>query len=844
MGKCLSTFVIIILIIFSASPSTAAVANTFPDSVLIPILNEINSDSLGYNIQKLESFGTRYMYELNRTDIVKWLVNRFRTIGAKDISVDTFLCKTGVPFAYSATDSVTIQYNVTATITGTKYPDEVILIGGHYDSFPGGKTLGPAPGADDNGSGTSAVIEIARAVIKNGYKPDYTLKFVCFGAEELMLSGYSGSEYYAETAKKSGMKIPLMINLDMIATNTRQLSDCEVQIMTPPGSLQLRNFAAETTKKYSQIKKFAFSDVVPGFADGGAFWAQGFQCVYFMEDEFSPYYHSANDLLKYCDMNYCREVSKAAAAILLTYREIRSVISDFTITDYGDGSSLFLEWKNKSNPYYSTYKILKGTSRGVYTDTIATNNLNIKINGLKTGNEYFFGIYAVNNEDEYSLIVENSGTPNLLPVAPFNVTDIPSADSITISWGKNSELDFAGYNIFRSEDTSAIGSKLNTQLLIDSLFTDKGLKKGVYYYYTVVANDKSGKVSKGNTKIRSRCISLDQGILLVNGAIDGDGTITNPAASEIGKFYNLILSGNQSCYYSIISEDTIKLADMGAYNIVLWNSENKNPYGLSNYKVEIIKYLKAGGKLIFTGILPSYSINQNGATIKDYKSGDFIYDYFKIKHTENLPMSRFIGAVPANSFYTGLAIDSVKTLPSMQYHIGGVESLTPTEEASAILVYNSNFSSSQAQGKMKGMPVGVEYLGTDFRTIIISFPLYYMRTEDAKNLINTCISRLSGTTSVKNNNSMIIPGHLVLYQNYPNPFNPVTNIEYDIPERSYVEIRISDVLGREIYKLVKEEKQPGRHNVSFNGSALSSGIYFYTLTVGARNTSKKMLLVK
>ena len=65
-----------------------------------------------------------------------------------------------------------------------------------------------------------------------------------------------------------------------------------------------------------------------------------------------------------------------------------------------------------------------------------------------------------------------------------------------------------------------------------------------------------------------------------------------------------------------------------------------------------------------------------------------------------------------------------------------------------------------------------------------------------------------------------------LQQNYHNPFNPVTSIRYGIPERSSVILKVYDILGREVSILVNEEKYPGRYEVKFDASSLSSGIYF------------------
>ena len=89
-----------------------------------------------------------------------------------------------------------------------------------------------------------------------------------------------------------------------------------------------------------------------------------------------------------------------------------------------------------------------------------------------------------------------------------------------------------------------------------------------------------------------------------------------------------------------------------------------------------------------------------------------------------------------------------------------------------------------------------------------------------------------------------VPDKFALYQNYPNPFNPSTNIKYQIANNKLVILKIYDILGKEVETLVNENQKPGTYEVTFDGSKLSSGIYFYTLTAGEYNETKKMVLIK
>lgn len=83
-----------------------------------------------------------------------------------------------------------------------------------------------------------------------------------------------------------------------------------------------------------------------------------------------------------------------------------------------------------------------------------------------------------------------------------------------------------------------------------------------------------------------------------------------------------------------------------------------------------------------------------------------------------------------------------------------------------------------------------------------------------------------------------------LNQNYPNPFNPTTTIGYNLVKNGFVTLKIYNTLGREVKTLVNEFQQSGLKEISFNASDLSSGVYFYRITIGGFSDLKKMMLIK
>ena len=98
-------------------------------------------------------------------------------------------------------------------------------------------------------------------------------------------------------------------------------------------------------------------------------------------------------------------------------------------------------------------------------------------------------------------------------------------------------------------------------------------------------------------------------------------------------------------------------------------------------------------------------------------------------------------------------------------------------------------------------------------------------------------------------NNLLIPGSFGLHQNYPNPFNPLTNIFYDISERTNVEILVYDVTGRVVSYLRSGVQEPGQYKIEWNavdmfGRRLSGGIYIYQIKTEKFVKSRKMVLLK
>lgn len=199
--------------------------------------------------------------------------------------------------------------NVLAKIEGSEFPDQQYIICGHYDNMPSGSL---APGADDNASGTVAVLEAARILADQ--EPKYTVIFALWDEEEY---GLIGSEYYAEEAADNGDDILGVINLDMIAWES------EGDFMVSITNNELSN---DFTMNFVDIINLYEPEIENNFitttaSDHASFWNEGYPALLLIEDmdDFNDYYHTTADDISILNLPYFEKLSRAAFAGLITF---------------------------------------------------------------------------------------------------------------------------------------------------------------------------------------------------------------------------------------------------------------------------------------------------------------------------------------------------------------------------------------------------------------------------------------------------------------------------------------------------------------------------------------------
>jgi Zn-dependent M28 family amino/carboxypeptidase len=296
-----------------AGPGELAKLST--DERVLASLSLIEGATIASYMRTLTSFRTRHSMSPLNLEAASWISKTFKDIGYMDVTFH--------PFALGDVE----RHNVLCTKPGGQLDTEVILFCAHFDSRMSDleDSQSAAPGADDNASGISALLELARVVMQS--KLRYALQFAAFSGEE---QGLIGSTAYAEYVHSKGIPIRLVVNLDMIAHAADPASPL-ITIEYDTGnsttaidaaSQAYAGHMAQLATTYTTLKtKFGpiySSDYMP-------FEHHGYVCTGLFDGaDNQSFYHSSDDTEDRVSLTMCREVVKLLVATALTVGELAS----------------------------------------------------------------------------------------------------------------------------------------------------------------------------------------------------------------------------------------------------------------------------------------------------------------------------------------------------------------------------------------------------------------------------------------------------------------------------------------------------------------------------------------
>jgi hypothetical protein len=721
---------------FSETPYARQQHARTNDPLITAMVAEVNVDTLRKTLQELQDWGSRCLLNDDHKKVVDWLVNKFISYGYTDVKLDSFYLIVNWSGLYI--DS-SWQYNVICTVEGSSAPDEVYVIGGHYDSFTFEDPYNNAPGVDDNGTSVASTLEIARVMASMNYQPEATIQFTLFAAEEL---GLFGSTYSSQKARLEGTDIRYMFNIDMIANNPDNLP--EVKIYKYPGFEWACIAAAEAIEQYTDLSVVFPGGEINTGSDSYPYWLEGFPSIFCQEIDFSPYIHTIADTLGNCNVPYFAKVTCGALATLAEQQ--------------------------------------------------------------------------------------------LLPF-PQDITAESTKEDIILHWKPTNNAFVRGFNIYRSDTTGSQYQKITTTPVSGSVYHDPAAEPNKQYYYVLTTVNDSLNESGYSEEVTGVRFNFSDTLLVLANLI---GTKATP--DSVFNFYKAVLDTIPFVWHDINSEHKVNLAMLSRYRFILWTS-NDIDFEIPGTELtqSVSAFIANGGNLLFAGFDPSlFWINNNKYPLK-IPENSFFRKLFRIDSVNRKIQSMLFRANAVVAGYDSLTVDSLKYMDeSFMGQMYNIEVFVPENGGTIIYRFDTKFDSTTNYGKMKHRPVGLEYMGTDFKSILLSFPLWYLDTSDAREFLHYVMSEKFvhpvGITPPKTSDyyDMMV---------FPNPVTDICNVTFTLLQPGHVKLTLISIQGKILNRWLDYKLDEGNHWFRFNTGDLAAGLYQVVLQSSEGKAVRKIVRI-
>lgn len=445
--------------IFASKPPRSSQTDNGESSLsardaVMKVLDAISADSIHSYDLKLVSFGTRHTMS-DTTSPTRgigaarnWITSKFTEFASSNQNFKVYRDEFVQPVSPRISVPTTIV-NVYGILWGKEGPSgRYIVLSGHYDTIVGNfmDSTADAPGADDDGSGSSLVIEAARAFTQSGFQPDANIVFLCCAAEE---QGLYGSHHFAEMAKKDNWNIVADLNNDIVGGTRggngvldngriRVFSESLKEVAVGDRKIPASVFGYESDSPSRELARYIHQnakDYLPEFktelvfrsdrflrgGDHTSFNQFGYPGVRFTEPN-EDYNHQHQyvrvedgvqygDLPQFVDQRYVANVCKvnSATAALLSVSPAEPLDPVMLVDKLEYGTRL--KWKNPHSENLSGWKVYyRGTMDPLWTDhvfvraSLEGDNVEVNLPELSK-DKYIFGISAVGTNGTESPVV-------------------------------------------------------------------------------------------------------------------------------------------------------------------------------------------------------------------------------------------------------------------------------------------------------------------------------------------------------------------------------------------------------------------------------------------------------
>lgn len=692
--------------------------------------------------------------------------------------------------------------NVIATQIGNEFPNKKYIICAHFDDMPSGTT---APGADDNASGTAAVIEAARVLSQ--YSFPFTIVYALWDEEE---QGLVGSAYYATQASTAGDSILGVINMDMIAYDSNNDGVCNVHNRAVGSTVQIYQKMVEVNSQYGINLSIVSKNPGITASDHASFWNKGYSAVLLIENDdndFNAYYHTVNDLIQHFNQPYFTKMSKLALGTLATFAlNLNLEIQHTPIASI-----------NTPQPILTTAFISTGLE-------IGTGNLSPRL--------YYRTKQGSGSFGQFNVVI---GTPTESGSYNFIIPELSLGTAVQ-------------YYLAAQDANSSI---VKTLPVGGGGFNPPGSTPPSTFYQFFVAELTVALYDQAN--------NLNDWTASGGWNITTAKYVSAPSSFTDSPGGNYTANTTAMLTYSNLISFTDVLGALLEFD-TQWDIENNYDYGQVQVSTNNgTTWIALAGQYTNLG---AGTFQPNGQPLYDGTQSTWVHEIIDISSYANQPLRlRFYFRSDGSIQNDGWYVDNVKisvynsTVPVelISFHAEVVNSQVELTWITATETNNMGFEIQKCLTQTLSEGDGLQTWGTigfvdgnGTTTIPQSYSFIDKNVVAGNYKYKLKQLDFDGTFEYSNVVEVEVtsPSTFSLKQNYPNPFNPSTVISYQLPISVDVTLKVYDVLGNEVATLINKEKSAGSYEVEFNASSLPSGTYFYQLKAGSFIEAKKMILIR
>ena len=412
-------------------------------------------------------------------------------------------------------------------------------------------------------------------------------------------------------------------------------------------------------------------------------------------------------------------------------------------------------------------------------------------------------------------------------------------EDVTLNW-KGTANDFVrGFNIYRSVISEGPYQKISLNPVADTVFHDIDAVPNQQYYYVIATVNDSLQEGLYSNQVSGVRFSFCDSLLVVANL---KGSKTTP--DSVFNFYKAVLDTIPFAWKDINAAQKINLSDFSRYRSILWMSNSVDFESLTEEMIQgVTEFRENGGNLLFAGFSPGrFWMNANINYPAKVPEGSLFQQLFKVDTVDRKAQSMMNRAYAVEPDYKDLNIDSLKFMDKKYYgQIYMVDVFAVAQTGTLIYRFDSKYDSTNILGKMKHRPVGIEYMGTDFKSILLSFPLYYLDTTDAKDFIHYVMTEKFNSTVGIRPHAYIDPFALKVF---PNPMTDECNLTFTLDRPGRVKLLLMSPKGDILHTWLDWSLEAGEHQYRFSTTSLMPGLYELVLQKSENISVKKLIRIR